>query len=936
MAKKRNNDGSLITPNAAHAANGTRVANLIVVRESDVSDKLLMLGMVDKTLYGCSTLPGVATVKTYGLEPFQNPEKFGAQLKTTSTHKMVLFAVEGTLFLYAMGSAAKEESDLSGNDFLEFLMQILKQYRPEVMTLANITRLMRSTRRVGELQNLLIEIGCVLRLEGGSLINVREPSGAMQFMMLTMFASFERDHIVMRMLTGIVAGAARGAMHFREEHLPLGYMLVGGIVKPDPERLDDVRNFLTILGQPLSRRQMAETMSSAGIRMNRSFGQNRSDDPGDARDMKGFIAGIEPWLDLYATGVHKVKRENPFIGLDRIGVTPVIRTSESDSGYIELNYDWGLPEGGWVSNEVLALARNAFGQCSKIGSGATGHLVRKPLLGLVRWTDENSYEWVLDSKVEDQYRLRRRLFKKGALPGWGDASIDGAIVARVGVEDLHKSIADGITKAITTGVATEKLRGHYIGQFSKSSFVDLENTLSTNALVKEEKVLRAQATRARKVVLDFAEEQDATPWIKEAIEFERRADAIQIKINDLQNTVKLVAQLEKEIPTDMAACARALSVLYRVENRAPRAVSDALGQILKDITIELTPKGRIQWRLYVLLPTSEGAVRLGPICGEVAPVLKKLLVTRSILTTGPRVESVLEVFRSGSSMREATRKVPDWSAQRVNIHVSKALKAKGLPPKTLTTLLNARVPELRMAVIGGVLMKPNMKSSDIPAVAKALDIPGCSLGWVEHVLHFYLFSSRAHFPSYWITGVGRRQSLLNKLLEAGGKTTVGEFGEVAGGGYYRSELTQKLLAPQAGDGSVEFLSVIEPGEIYEKVSGRITGRSIVKLVDCPHCGGFASRVIIVPELTRQLLCPNCRKMPTVDSPEFPNIYLEMAISEISSRKNNWDSKAISLSAEKYIASLPQESLAEMQIPCVICKRMMIKLSPNHVRCKECK
>lgn len=218
---------------------------------------------------------------------------------------------------------------------------------------------------------------------------------------------------------------------------------------------------------------------------------------------------------------------------------------------------------------------------------------------------------------------------------------------------------------------------------------------------------------------------------------------------------------------------------------------------------------------------------------------------------------------------------------------------------------------------------------------KALDIPGCSLAWVEHVLYFYLFSPKVHFSSYWITGVGRRQTLLDKLLTSGGEISVGEFGKIAGGGYYRTELTQQLLAPQAGNGSVEFLSVIEPGAIYEKVSGRITGHSRVKLIDCPHCGGFASRVIIVPEITRQLLCPSCKKMPVADSPEFPDIYLEMAISQISARKNNWNRTALSISAKNYLESLPQESLAMMLVPCISCNIMMTKHSPNHVRCKEC-
>lgn len=933
MTKKRNNDGTLIAPQIAMKE---RVKNLVVVRESDVSDKLLMLGMVDKTLYGCQGIPGVQFVKTFALEPFQNPEKFGAQLKTTPTHKMVLFAVEGTLFLYAMGSAAKEESDQSGNDFLEFLMEILKQYRPETMTLANITRLMRSTRRVGELQSLLIEIGCILRLEGGSLINVREPSGAMQFMMMSMFAAFERDHIVLRMLAGIVADSNRGGMHFREEHLPLGYKLVDGVVEPDLERVRDVAILLETLGLPITRRQMAETMSSAGVRLDRSFGPNKSNNPADARDMKGFVKGIEPWLDLYSTGIHKVKRENPFIGLDRIGVAPVIRTSESDPGYIELNYRWGLPEGGWVSDEVIARARQAFQSQSSKGSGGAGHKIRKPLLGIVSWVDKDSYQWVLDSHTGPEYRLRKRLFKSCGLKGWAEASIDGEIVTRMKSHDLHRSIADGITDAISSGVALETLQGHFIGHFSQSSFVELENTLSINALVNEEKFLRNKANRARNVVLSMAEEQDATPWINEAIEFERKADLHQKSIEALLETEKAVVMIKRNIPTDVAACASALSVLRRVEMSAPREVSDALGQILKDISIEVTPAGKVQWRLFVLLPTSEGAVRLGPITGEIDAVHRQILVTRSRLTPPIHRKAALEVFRMGGSVKDALEKVPDWSTNMLYQNIKKIMVKKGLPQQTFSTLLSATVPELRMAVFGGVLAKPNMTREDIPQVARDLKIDGCSLEWVEHVLEFYLFTTRSNFPGSWVSGVGSKQILMDHILESKGEMSLIKLGIALGGGYERPEISHKLLKPIAKSGPVEYLSIVEPGSTYKKVSGRITGESSVKLLKCPHCGGFASKLLVVPEVTRQLLCPSCRRMPTPDSPIFPETYLQVVLPLRRSKEVDWKLTDLSISAQKYLNDLSVEARAQYMVICEQCKTETYKRSKNTVLCISCK
>lgn len=933
MTKKRNADGTLIAPLTIMKG---RVANLVVVRESDVSDKLLMLGMVDKTLYGCHGMPGVEMVKTFGLEPFSNPDKFGAQYKKTPTHKMVLFAVEGTLFLYAMGSAAKEETDTAGNDFIEFLMEILKQYRPETMTLANITRLMRSTRRVGELQSLLSEIGCVLRLEGGTLINVREPSGSMQFMMMSMFAAFERDHIVLRMLAGLVASANRGGVHFREEHLPLGYILENDRVRPDPTRKKDVETFLTILGLDLTSRQKATSMSAGGVRMNRSFGPNKTNDPADARDMKGFIKGIEQWLDLYATGIHTVKRENPFVGLDRIGVAPVIRTSDSDPGYIELKFDWGIPEGGWVSEEVIARIRQASGSRSRKGNGGAGHKIRKPLLGLVAWVDDANYEWVLDSHTGPEYRLRKRLFKQDGLKGWAEASIDGEIVARMKTEVLHTSIADEITKAITSGVAIETLQGQYIGQFAQSSFVELDNSLSMNALINEEKFFRMKANRARKLVLDMAEDNDASPWIKDAIEFERKADEQKGKIDSLANSVKAIEILNKKIPTDFTACAGALSVLRRVKMSTSKDVSEALGQILRDITLQLTPTGKIAWKLYVLLPTSEGAVRLGPITGEIDPVQRKIFATRSPLKTSLQIAQMLEIFSQGGTVKEALVQIPEWNATSLRVHTGPALRERGLPKKVLSTLLNAKVPELRMAVIGGLLARPNMSRQEIPDVARELNLPGCSIEWIEHILTFYLFPKRTHFPRTWITGVGFRQELLNHLVKAGGEMSLKDVGSAMGGNMERPQISHNLLKPPAGGGDVEFLSIVEPGLFYEKVRSRVSGESTIKLVKCPHCEGFASLLMITPEVTRQLLCPSCRRMPTISSPVFPEIYFQITPPLTSARKNDWDTSEISISAKEYLNTLPEDVRASIVIKCRSCEREMSKNGRDFQSCRYCR
>jgi hypothetical protein len=49
------------------------------------------------------------------------------------------------------------------------------------------------------------------------------------------------------------------------------------------------------------------------------------------------------------------------------------------------------------------------------------------------------------------------------------------------------------------------------------------------------------------------------------------------------------------------------------------------------------------------------------------------------------------------------------------------------------------------------------------------------------------------------------------------------------------------------------------------------GRSLAAIA-CPHCGGWASRVVRTPETPACLLCPDCLRMPVPTSPRFPLLY----------------------------------------------------------------
>lgn len=186
-----------------------RVGNLVVVREPDVSDRPLMQRMIDRTLASCPTVPGVAEAREHGMDPLLHPKHFAAKFKNTGSHRIVMFHIFGTLYLYAMGSAATEDPITRVNAYAEFLIDVLMTHRPENVPIANSSRLLRSMDLVSKIGKALKTSKTTLHADG-TPINLNDMSGEFLYNTLAMFASFERDSIVMRNTAGRIAASQRG------------------------------------------------------------------------------------------------------------------------------------------------------------------------------------------------------------------------------------------------------------------------------------------------------------------------------------------------------------------------------------------------------------------------------------------------------------------------------------------------------------------------------------------------------------------------------------------------------------------------------------------------------------------------------------------------------------------------------------------------------
>lgn len=128
---------------------------------------------------------------------------------------------------------------------------------------------------------------------------------------------------------------------------------------------------------------------------------------GDMSDPQSFIVHLLRYADLYRTGRHVQRLKNPFPGADHISTLPVLPASTKayPHGHIEFDYDWGLPKGGWVDDEVIATALEVR-QRPRERQGGRSHRRVAPLTGL-RWT-QGGLDYLLQGMDAKHYELRVR------------------------------------------------------------------------------------------------------------------------------------------------------------------------------------------------------------------------------------------------------------------------------------------------------------------------------------------------------------------------------------------------------------------------------------------------------------------------------------------------------------------------------------------------
>lgn len=513
------------------------------------------------------------------------------------------------------------------------------------------------------------------------------------------------------------------------------------------------------------------------------------------------------WASTYETGLHNVAWPNAFPGVDHISGVEVEHDPSSHNGVLNFRYKLDLPSNGWADDATF---NNIRLLSKKPGlTGGASHATTPPLSGIFNFV-RDGYEYNILATEPGRYNLSRRAdIREQRSRGWTTNNGDKIErIATVSREALHRSIAEGITRAVQNGLPAE-LDQHRFQAFgplppidtTKSQIRRLRNQLTdiNSALTKARRNAElAEDTEAAQLFIDTVNQQ-----LSERTRIERR-------ITNLESTVS-EPQLSQTFETQTQLVTYAIAALPGAKNTADPALRAALRTIISKETWTAT-KDKVQWELSIELPHEKGTIILGPIRGEVEN----------------RKDN-----RDGSTAIYRQRQNARQQLTNLGLATPAARSALSYPNPHLTNLLTAHLTQ-----------KP-LPTDFEPELA-------------THLITIYTNPDFVWKPGRWRLNDQVRQNILTLISQAGGTLTQEQLIDA---GYNKNQLRHLTRTKPNTPTGNPILTQTGKGPT-----------SLYQLQKCPHCHGWCDHSILTPETKPGIICTTCWRTPTPNSPTYPRWY----------------------------------------------------------------
>ena len=860
------------------------VEDLVVVRESDEYDRELMRGMIIQTHHKYNELPGHTALIAAAEDPLFNPEKYGGIEERAGGTHAVTFQIDGTHCLYARGSAAKQDVG-HDNGFATLLTRTIRRLRPRNVRVANFSRLVRQSEMSSDVKKAMIDVRSTLHADGFPLPMTDATSGYM-FDVLGIMATVDRQHQLSRLTNGQLKQLREGKWIHGYTAVPLGYRYNPHtkVVTVDAAASSIVRQMLELLADPeCTATDIAHALGERGLRTPTQTGGHWTYDtetlptvtptnleqsgPAATCDPKPTIADLkEPaakvkrWIALlpfYETGVYHFDWKSPLTNVERYSEFDVHPATDTKAAHMRLQYELGLPEGGWAPPQLFERIRAVRGEIAARHPHAAQ--AREKVLAfcgpLARWEDDH-FEYNLKTAANPpSYQLRRRPkpppeSRSSQSVAWKSKNL-GELLTTIYASDLHQSIFASTAQAITTGVPAHRLvnvpeyRALVAHPEAALTHHEREHILKNHATK-----LRRRADLARQSLYEEEDQALRSQIRQEAADLETRARQAERDLHDFASRRQTPPPIEAEgVTCEIDLLSRVLIALSKATGHTPRPVSLLVNKVFHDLRIHPTPL-EVSWSVHVHVPVDNGDILvLGPIAGTIpqrsaaARVNRAPGIARELMTSERPIADFAWTERNdGQRERERARG-----------HLAEALDINSLDA---SKLLSCAVLETRQAIWH--LLDPTYP---YPA--------GVDPTFAEHVIS-QMRGKRKR--AVWYDDAGNRRPIANYLLHRGGSAPF-------------EDVEQHLATHGASHNALDSILRSERpcfethhGPCPPDCTDRRQRHRVLSFTACPHCppGNWASVVLLVPECPASIICPRCRRMPTEGSPVFPAAYLGLS------------------------------------------------------------
>jgi len=894
---------------------------LVVVRESSAAAFTEFVKMLEAVLNSrIDFIPGASKVLQLGdILVRKTPEAetlrktLNAEPKYARGSKVPvgwLFDIEGTLFFLGLYSAGKptiriddEHNVHVTNEFTRALASVVQQHKVKTIYTGPLSRLLRSRNVAAELRNALVlnrtEVVCS---DQAAAFRMGNQDGQRAFDMAAWFIEEQYKGIVQGLTNGTHRVLLRGQWPKTEDHLPaLGYRFLSAedhTPVPDLESLDLVRDFIALAAKP---QEEVSSDDLIAFLAERGWG-SRSLKKRELRDENGTIADakhprmilrhlLEKGLPLWESGVYNYEVNVPAVLLEeqllddtgrfvadsrRAAFSVVDNNVERDideegedrSVYRQTKLAFGisfhhemLPEGRWVSPELIALAKRRL----EIDENrATGRLasdsVRKPLTSVSVWEDDER-EYKIASGAHDLYLILSRPLSEavdsyGRRNGWPAHGLVPYIVATVKTASLHKAFAETIVSTLSREAVTVSRRNPSAAY--EEVRVDIDDISESLNKARRRQEL---AEKAGDTAIEAGASSVAARKFREAEEASKEATALEVELSKAYAAAEDARPLTLD-SAEVGELAATLAELAETENQGRPELNSTLRRLIARLEATLADNGlTVEFKVWLRLVSNDGPVTVGPISFSLANRRQDLVAER-------HEAAARYVLADGMREGEAMAESGYDSLPHMRRRITKML-ADVVPSTYLrSAIVDCPISETK-AVVWEML--------DASLNGRAFAIPeGVDRAFATHIRNTYGADGFAWAVSWAAQSHELPRAVIEYVLACGPDGAkaldLQRYASTLGG----RNFTQNFigLAYRGMRKGSEYEPILERGEGFKKSN---PDRKFLAL-RCPFCDTRTlTHTLRVPEVPGGVICTSCRRVPSLPTVVFPEDYLR-----------NWD------------------------------------------------